>query len=403
MMPRLAFADMRHEWQMFLCYAIALAAVLAPLMVLYGLKYGVVTSLTSQLLADPANREILVIGNRDYERDWLADLSERPEVGFLMPRTRSIAATLYTSAEVGGRTGLELAELVPSGPGDPLLPPGTPPLQGHRVAISHALAQALDVAAGATIGGTAIRQIGDARQRVDLPLEVAAVLPQRAFQRKAVLAPLDLLEAVEDYRDGLAVPRYGWEGEAGNRSDGGRARSYASFRIYASSLEAVGPLVDHLTAQGIEVRSQVAEIEAVQRLDSSLGHIFTIVAGLGGIGYLLALGASLWSNVERKQRDLSVIRFLGLSSADLVRFPMLQAFGVATGGLVMAFGLYLAAESVINAVFAVPTLEGQAVCVLQPVHYLIAAGATLAAAAVASALAGWRASLIEPAEGMRNV
>lgn len=399
MMPRLALADMRHEWKMFLCYAIALAAVLAPLMVLYGLKYGVVTSLTAQLLADPSNREVLVIGNRSYERDWLVELDQRSEVGFLMPRTRSIAATLYVSEEVGGRTGLELAELVPSGPGDPLLSAETPPLEGHRVAISHALAQALSVDAGETIGGTAIRQIGQARQRVNLPLEVVEVLPPAAFQRKAVLAPLDLLEAVEDYRDGLAVPRFGWEGEAGRAAP----RLYASFRVYAASLDAVGPLADHLTAQGIEVRSQVAQIEAVQRLDRSLGHIFTIVAGLGGMGYLLALGASLWSNVERKQRDLSIIRFLGLPAADLVRFPILQALGVALGGLLLAFALYLGAESLINAVFSVPTLEGQAVCVLQPVHYLVAAGATLAAAVVASALAGWRASLIEPAEGMRNV
>ena len=206
MMVRLAFADMAHEWKMFLCYAIALAAVLAPLMVLYGLKFGVVSSLTTQLLADPTNREILVIGNRSYSGDWLDDLAARPEVGFLMPRTRSIAATLYTSRQAGDRTGLELAELVPSGPGDPLIDPASPLLEGQRVAISRTLAQALSVEAGETIGGTAIRQIGDARQRVDLPLEVVAVLPATAFPRKAVMAPLDLLEAVEDYRDGRAVP-----------------------------------------------------------------------------------------------------------------------------------------------------------------------------------------------------
>ena len=294
---------------------------------------------------------------------------------------------------------MELAELVPSGPGDPLIDPASPVLEGQRVAISRTLAQALSAEAGDTIGGTAIRQIGDARQRVDLPLEVVAVLPAAAFPRKAVMAPLDLLEAVEDYRDGRAVPAYGWAGDTGPVAP----RSYASFRVYAAALDDVGPLADHLSAQGIEVRSQIAQIDAVRRLDQSLGQIFTIVAGLGGIGYLLALGASLWSNVERKQRDLSVIRFLGLPAADLVRFPVIQAFGIAVAGLVLAFAFYLAAESLINAVFSVPALEGQAVCILLPVHYLIAAGATLAAAAVASALAGWRAGLIDPAEGMRNV
>src|SRR5512146_2664308 len=124
MIFQLALADVLYERKMFLCYAVALAAVLAPLMVLYGLKTGVIAALTGQLLEDPRNREILVIGNRSYTEGWLDALARRPEVGFLAPRTRSIAATLYverTEDQSGG--GPELAELIPSAPGDPLLDP----------------------------------------------------------------------------------------------------------------------------------------------------------------------------------------------------------------------------------------------------------------------------------------
>jgi len=40
---RLAFRDYSHEWHISGCFILGLAAVLAPLLVLFGLKYGLVT------------------------------------------------------------------------------------------------------------------------------------------------------------------------------------------------------------------------------------------------------------------------------------------------------------------------------------------------------------------------
>ncbi len=398
-MLRLALADVRFEWKMYLCYAIALAAVLAPLLVLYGLKFGVISALTSQLLSDPRNREILVVGNRAYAQEWLDRLAARPEVGFLVPRTRSIAASLRFTPEPHGRTGVESAELVPTAPGDPLLDPAQPPLDDTAVAISRPLAEALDVGVGDTVGAFAVRRIGDRSERVDLALRVAQVLPRASLQRNAAFATLPVLEAVEDWRDGFAVSRYGWDGESPREGP----REYASFRLYARSLDDVAPLVDVLVGQRVEVRSQLAEIQAVRRLDESLTTIFAIIAGVGGLGYLLSLGANLWSNVERKRRELSVIRLLGLPATAMMRFPVFQAVAISVAGLASAFCFYYAAEQLINFLFEVPTLENQAVCTLLPIHYVVAAAGTLTCAVLASAVAGWRASRIEPAEGMRDV
>jgi len=399
MMVRLALADVRFEWKMFACYAIAMAAVLAPLMVLYGLKFGVISALTAQLLSDPRNREILVVGNHAWSEEWLAELAARPEVGFLVPRTRSIAASLYFGPEVNPRTGVESAELVPTAPGDPLLDPALPPLADDQVALSHPLAEALGVEVGDEVGGFAVRRIGDRRERVDLAFRVARILPPASVQRKSAFVTLPVLEAVEDYRDGLAVRRYGWDGEAPPE----RARDYASFRIYARTLDDVAPLVDHLIALRVDVRSEMAEIEAVRRLDESLTTIFAIIAGVGGLGYLFSLAANLWSNVERKHRELSIIRLLGLSAAAMMRFPVFQAVAMSVAGLALAFGFYYGAERLINLLFTVPALENQLVCTLLPIHYGVAAAGTLACAVLASAVAGWRASRIEPAEGMRDV
>jgi len=67
--------------------------------------------------------------------------------------------------------------------------------------------------------------------------------------------PLDLLVATEDYRDGVAVPELGWEGSPPL----GGPRTYARFRLYATSIYRVAALESELTAEGIEVRTQVAD------------------------------------------------------------------------------------------------------------------------------------------------
>ena len=46
---RLSFRDYTHEWRMSGCFIFSLAAVLAPLMILFGLKFGIVTSMVTQL------------------------------------------------------------------------------------------------------------------------------------------------------------------------------------------------------------------------------------------------------------------------------------------------------------------------------------------------------------------
>ena len=59
---RLAFRDYSHEWHISGCFILGLAAVLAPLLVLFGLKYGLVTSMLTALAEDPENREIKPLG-----------------------------------------------------------------------------------------------------------------------------------------------------------------------------------------------------------------------------------------------------------------------------------------------------------------------------------------------------
>ena len=66
----LAFRDYIHEWRMSSCFILALASVLAPMLLLFGLKFGIVTGMMDRLVEDPRNREIRPVGANRFDYDW---------------------------------------------------------------------------------------------------------------------------------------------------------------------------------------------------------------------------------------------------------------------------------------------------------------------------------------------
>jgi putative ABC transport system permease protein len=392
----LALRDAVHDRRLFFCFAAALAAVLAPLIVLMGLKQGVVAALRHDLVENPHTREVLNVGNRGFDAAWFARWQQRPDVAFLVPRTRSIAATLYLERDGGGPT--VTAEMIPTAPGDPLLGSARRNDAPGAVVLTQTAAQKLGVGPGDTIAGSAVRSVDGRRERAQWPLRVVAVAPLAAFPRDGVFAALPALLTVEDFGDGRLPPDAALGANAG--TDG---RLYAGFRMYARSIEDVGPIAVALTAEGIETRTHADEIEGILLLDRNLSIIFLIVAAIGSAGYVLSLGASLWANVERKLRDLSLIRLLGLPSSSLVVFPLVQGATIALVGIAAASAVALAVAAAINRLYVTGLPPGSPICLLTVPSLAAMAGITLAGAIVASTLAAWRISAIAPAEGIRDV
>jgi putative ABC transport system permease protein len=394
---RLATRDYAHEWQMSSCFVLALAAVLGPMLVRFGLKFGIVGGMIEQLIEDPANREIRPVGSGSFDPDWFAAMRRRSDIAFLVPRTRSIAASIDLSG--GESRRIVAAELIPSGPGDPLLPAAGPvPDALGTVVLSQTAAEKVGAAAGAGIDGSVARRFQGSRERARLALQVAAIAPPAAFNREGVFADVRLVEAIEDYRDGRAVPALDWPGDPADP-----LRSYPGFRLYAESIYDVARLKDDLTAQGIEVRTRAGDIDMVMRMDRNLTAIFWAIAVIGLVGFSLSLGASLWANVDRKRKDLSVLRLVGFGTGDIVWFPVTQALYTGLLGWALAVAIFLAASYGINGMLAEQLAAGQEVCVLLPQHYAVALLLTVVAAVGAAALAGWRSARIEPSDGLREI
>jgi putative ABC transport system permease protein len=392
---RLATKDYLHEWQVSICFVLALAAVLGPMLVLFGLKFGIIGGMIDELIEDPANREIRPVSSARFDDNWINQMRARKDVEFILPRTRSIAATVQLSSTKADR--FINVEMIPTAKGDPLLKKTSTPETINQIVLSPTAARKLNIELGDQIKGSVTRRYLGEAERVEFALTVIGIADADAFTRDGAFVNLELMEAIENYRDGIAVPNFNWSGSAAPPE-----RTYPSFRLFSRSIYDVAGLQKALNAVGVEVRTKSSDIELVMKMDRNLTMVYWAIAIIGLFGFSLSLGASLWANVDRKRKELSVLRLVGFRTGDIVWFPMTQAIYTAVLGWGLAIGLYQAVAITINAMMADQT-EGQSVCVLLPEHFIAAGVVTIAAAIVAAALSGARAARIAPSDGLREI
>ena len=116
---RLSLRDYSHERLLSACTILGLAAVLAPLLVLFGVKSGIINTMVDRLIQDPRNLEISPVGSGRYDQDWFTAAGKRAGVAFIIPQTRSIAANMILSNLEGSRPHTLAVDLIPTGEGDP--------------------------------------------------------------------------------------------------------------------------------------------------------------------------------------------------------------------------------------------------------------------------------------------
>ena len=399
MRPRLvtslAWQNYRAEMRLSACTVLALVAVIAPLLVLFGLKFGLVSSLIERLERDPAVRELIPLGGARLDAAFVDALGQRPDVAFVIPRTRQIAATADLSVQ--GQSSALNVEMIPTAAGDPLLGDLAAPEQLDTVLLSHTAAEKLGIKPGAWLDAAFTRQRAGQSQARHTRLKVTAILPLAAFARDGIFAPLALLEAAEDYRDGRAVPALGWAGETPT----GAARVYPALRVYARNLHDVEPLRRYFIEHNVRVSTQAAVIAQVLSLSRNLSIVFWIIAALASLGACAVIFAAALSAVERKHCELSVLRLLGFSSTDLLLFVVLQALFSGVLAALLSAVLYGVVERGLNQLFV--QASGAHASQLLPQHYGVMLLAVLCASAFAAAWGGGRVTRIEASQGIRHV
>ena len=609
----LCIADLRHEWLLSLCMVMAVASVLGPLLILFGLKFGTVETLRDRLIRDPRNCEIRPMSVRSYNREWFETLAARPDVAFVVPATRQLAASVDVYLP-GRKEKAVSVDAIPTHDGDPLILENNNPVPSmEECLLTTAAAEAIEAKPGDTVTLVARRMKNGQFETGERVLRVAGILPIRAGATKAMFVRLPLLEAVESYKDGMGVPAFGWQGElpraypifsaaliltpaplgaelefrvinntgftklqnissteaatfigfhpsepiscsllttkgvpaggvnlaavhallggkqaalyplvdsislslvpaaspgepstpltvlpaasfagivpelpdvpslreslkgAPSSSDNWRQllvapslveaigtqamatlsagehtlsfpvtlvltdragqgtalaplrfigvagllrtrpllwdsthgdfllarQGYSGFRLYAADLESVASLKKYLEADGLTVHTEAERIDDVMRLDTYLSLIFWLIALGSLVGGTACLLSNIYAGIERKRRELAVLRLLGLAGHVFIRFPLYTSSLFAVAGFSMALLLFGVMATVINVLFSDHLQAGESLCRLAWWHPLAALGLTLLVALTAGGVAARRALSVDPADALR--
>ena len=602
---RLVLADLRHERLLSLCMILAMASILTPLLLLFGLKFGTIETFRQRLLENPKNREIRPLTNRVYPHSWFSEVAAWPGVAFVIPYTRQMSASLdaYPGPPPAAPFSLDI---IPTWPGDAWLESSGLPVPAEGQAVLSAAA-ARDLAAGPGMKlRVGIKKIlGTSVEQAETELEIISVFTEGGPETRAIFTPLGFLEKVEAYRDGQAVPELGWPGDrplarpiftsaliqstekldpvmefktinntgfvAVNQVDREKAstllgrpvasegvyyylletkgepartdnllalvnlfrgweteiyplaeslevtlsgsagemkltlvpaapldvaeekseapgslspealssawlkvgvatglwpsgeasltfngkagtlsfpvmveessdiadtatasvpltllgilaranrrpltfqpesgafllgrRAYAGFRLYAATLEDVAPLQKQFMEEGLTVAAETARIEEVKRLDQYLTLIFWLITVGAIVGGAASILSNVYAGIERKRRELGVLRLLGVSGFAFLRYPLYSSILLTAGGFFSSCLLFNVLSSIINRLFSEHLREGESLCRLTSEHMISALSLSLVIAAAAGILAAMRAAKIEPSEALRD-
>ena len=605
MILRLALKDILHDWLLSICLVLAISSIIAPLLILFGLKFGTIQTLRSRLIEDPKNREIRPLTTKSFHRDWFENLvSANPEVSFIVPMTRQISTSITAKHVSGAR---EQLSLMATAAGDPLLLENGVAIPEHdSCVLTEPAAQALNVSVGNQLTFSVRRIIRGKSESGKFPVRVSGILEGRASGLKTAFVQLDVIEAVEDYKDGRAVPAYGWGGElpsaypvyegvavftpnplskldevllANNtgftqvknisggqavaslgytphpewsvylatvkqraateesiqvvrnklrgkgaivipwiqpleialaspsdtkpvalqlhaiteqagvvssltlppqqKLDGGKndlqmtmlvpknslltegsvtlslavedrqisvpitvihggdapslayasapfagmlnllryrnvkydkktnslllsRRGYAGFRMYTTTIDEVEAIQQKLESEGITVHTEKERIGEVRRLDKYMSLIFWLIAAVGVIGGISALTASLYASVERKKKELNMLRLLGLLKRELVLFPVFQGLLLSSGGLLLAGIVFILVSKVINHLFSSHLRTAESLCTLSINHFIILVAGVFVLSIFSATFAALQATRLDPAEALRD-
>jgi putative ABC transport system permease protein len=119
----------------------------------------------------------------------------------------------------------------------------------------------------------------------------------------------------------------------------------------------------------------------------------------GGLACLLS---SIYASIERKRRELAVLRLLGVPGTALIIFPLVESAALTVAGLALSVAIFHVLGRVINHMAGDLLLPGELLCRLTPEQHGMALLLSLSMAVFAGLAASRRLLGIDPAESLRD-
>ena len=402
---RISLYDLLDEWPVGIAVLLAIAAVLAPLLVINGLRTGVIGEIFERLRADPAMRRISLdaTGATRFDTAWFRDMSNRKDVAFVLPSTRYAAAQVEIGPADGEEATLPFRVwLVPTGAGDPVFETPSPALDPlEEVKIAYVVAERAKLAIGEYLFIDVERRGDGGRvETAGVRVRVVDIAAPARHGGTVMFADPKLLAAIEAFRDGYAAPELG--------VSSGKPRenrtTYPSFRLYTRTIEDVAGLGTELRkGQGLSISTQEGPIASAIQLDQNIKAVLDAIMLLGAAGLAGSLCAIQWANALRKRRVVAMLSLIGYGERWVIGFPVLQASLLALAGVAVATLLAYGAAAWINRNFADSFGASGSACIITFEALFLGVGAVLSISLLPATMIGLGFARVEPSEEIRDV
>lgn len=399
LLAKLAIRDLVFDRKVSFCIIASLMAVITPLLLLFSLKYGVVSQLRDKLVNDPSNLKVMINGNLSLEKKWFDWLKAQPEVQFAIPLTRSLNTIVDLRND---KQFVQNVELLPTDKGDPLL--DFPLESNEQVAISSSIALKLSLKKGDDLTLIVTRNQQGREEKAMRTFNVFQIIPQERFitsNKFLIFSRLPVLLGVEDYRDGLKTDIFP---KAEGKERLVSREIFARARIYAKSLDDVAPLAEKLEKQHhLSVDTKIKAINEIKAIDSVLAIIFAVIALTSIFGCILSLMGAFLSNIERKRKEIAVLRLLGFRQSAVGIYLICQAIVLSSVSFILSYILFNVGSISFNILLGEHLPQAHFVSRVHPVHLLFAFGLCFILSSLVATIGAIRAVKIQPAESLRDV
>ncbi len=358
----LSLKSISFDKLMSLCIIMAMTAVIAPLLLLFSLRYGIVLKELSALENNPNNLEIKMLSGYELDNSFFKALSENPHTGFVIELTRALSLTCNLKSQNAFKANVEA---IPTKDGDPLVLFSyiNHSLKNDEVFLSFNLADDLKVKSGDRVKVAISRTVNSQRENSALYFKVAGVLKKGATSRSLIYMTLDSIVAMEDYRDGYN-PKIFSDGSNLNS----QRTSFARARIYAKSLDDVEPLSKFLR-QSFLIKDESLAIENVKAINRVLNMVFMVIAFVSVTGGAIALSGLIFANLNRNLKSLALLRLMGYTPFKIYSFVILGNLILSCASYLLALFFYGAGKTFFNIYFA-KNLDGSCISLLSYEHIL---------------------------------
>ncbi len=236
MILKLALCSLRFDKIISVCIIASLCSVIAPLLLLFSLRFGIISNLEDKLSSNPVNLEIRMMSGYRLKSDFFDALKNNPHVGFVMPLTRSLSVT--ANLNYNGKIVQNL-ETLPTGQGDPLLSKQnlSGKLNFNEAYLSQTTAEDLNIKVGDTFKFVISRITDNKTVHAVVPFTLKGIIKKEFLPHKTIMVNFETLVYMEDYRDGFEPPIFS-DGSNPNQN----RESYAKARIYVKTLSDLEPV-----------------------------------------------------------------------------------------------------------------------------------------------------------------